>query len=405
MNIQRYDYVVIGGGIVGVSTALQLQQRQPNKSVLLLEKESGLAQHQSGHNSGVIHAGVYYPPESLKAKFCRQGAIDTIEFCHRHKIPVQQCGKLIVATNGEELERLRALFTRCQKNAVETEWLDEQQLRHREPNVEGVAAMLVASTAITDYPKIVTTMAEEFERLGGRVVCGVTVDSLLETADSVFIGGLHLSLQRFSARTDQLVVCAGLMADRMTRMMGLATDFQIIPFRGEYYRLPEKFNELVSHLIYPVPNPELPFLGVHLTRMIDGSITVGPNAVQGLKREGYGSLNLSWRDCREMIGFVGFWKLLKNHFWTGVSEWKNSIWKPGYLALVQKYCPQITLSDLQPHPAGIRAQAVMKDGSLVHDFLFSRSERSLHVCNAPSPAATSALPIGRHIVDQLLEGQ
>lgn len=403
MKTQRYDYVVIGGGILGVSTALQLQQRQPDKRVLLLEKESCLATHQTGHNSGVIHAGVYYSPDSLKAKFCRQGAVDTLEFCRRHDIAVQQCGKLIVATNDQELGRLIALFERCQKNAVEAEWLDQQQLRQREPNIVGIAAIWVASTAITDYRKIVQAMAHEFEHWGGRVICGIEVDSLLETSGAVAIGGLYRDGRRFLANADQLVVCAGLMADRLTRLMGLTTDFQIIPFRGEYYRLPEKYNNIVSHLIYPVPDPALPFLGVHLTRMIDGSITVGPNAVQGFKREGYGRINLNWRDCWDMVCFSGFWKVLIKHLGVGLSEWKNSLWSPGYLTLVQKYCPRITLSDLQPHPAGIRAQAVKADGTLVQDFLFVRSPRSLHVCNAPSPAATSALPIGNHIVDQLLE--
>ena len=403
MSNQYFDYVVIGGGIVGVSTALQLQQRQPDKSVLLLEKESQLATHQTGHNSGVVHAGVYYPPESLKAKFCRQGAIDTLEFCRRHDIPVQQCGKLIVATDLQELERLKALFERCQKNAVQVEWLDEQQVRQREPNIVGIAAILVTQTAITDFPEIVRTMAQELERLGGKVRCGVKVDSLVETSNSVAIRGQQIGGHRFCANANQLVVCAGLLAERLTKMMGLTTNFQIIPFRGEYYRLPEKYNDIVSHLIYPVPNPDLPFLGVHLTRMIDGSVTVGPNAVQGFKREGYGRVNFSWQDCWDMVRFVGFWKVLKNHFVVGLSEWKNSLWKPGYLTLVQKYCPQISLSDLEAHPAGIRAQAVMKDGTLVHDFLFIKSPRSLHVCNAPSPAATSALPIGNYIVDQLLD--
>ena len=395
-----YDYLVIGGGIVGLSTAWQLQQRYPQKIIALLEKEAEFAQHQTGHNSGVIHAGVYYEPGSLKAQFCRQGVDATIAFCQQHEIPYEQCGKMLVATNTQELERMEALYKRCHDNQLDVTLLNQQQLAEREPNIQGLGAILVHATGIVNYQQVCIQMAECFRQLGGKTFLDTEVRSATEKEDGVY---LETSQGAFSSRF--LISCSGLMADRITRMLGIETDFQIIPFRGEYYRLPSDKNDIVKHLIYPIPDPELPFLGVHLTRMIDGSVTVGPNAVQGWKREGYGRVNFSIRDVLDMISFSGFWKVLKTHLRTGLIETKNSWWKPGYLKLVQKYCPQIKLQDLQPYPAGIRAQAVLKDGSLVHDFLFAESHRSLHVCNAPSPAATSAIPIGSYIVEKIVSQQ
>ncbi|WP_299017592.1 L-2-hydroxyglutarate oxidase [uncultured Photobacterium sp.] len=399
-----FDYIIIGGGIVGVSTAWQLQQRHPDKKVLLLEKEAGLSRHQTGHNSGVIHAGVYYEPGSLKAEFCKAGVEATIRFCARYKIPVENCGKLLVATNAVELERMQALYQRCGQNDIEIELFDQAALKKEEPNITGLGAILVKATSIVDYRRVTEKMAEEFVELGGKMMLSTMVEALDENDDAITVSckqqGRTLSLScRF------LIACTGLMADRVTRMLGIDTNFQIIPYRGEYYRLPEKYNRIVNHLIYPIPDPDLPFLGVHLTRMIDGSVTVGPNAVQGWKREGYGRLNMSLTDIREMLAFSGFWKLVRKHLKTGLVEMKNSWWKLGYLKLVNKYCPQITVSDLLPYPVGIRAQAVLKDGTLVHDFLFAESPRSLHVCNAPSPAATSAIPIGEYICNKVEEKQ
>ncbi|WP_421856515.1 L-2-hydroxyglutarate oxidase [Marinomonas sp.] len=397
-----YDYIIIGGGIVGVSTAWQLQQRHPEKKVLLLEKESVYSKHQTGHNSGVIHAGVYYAPGSLKAKFCKAGVKATMEFCDKHNVPYEQCGKLLVATTELEVERMKALFERCKENELDVEMLNAEQLKQREPNIVGLGGFFVKDTAIVNYQQVTTKMAEEFVGLGGEALLNHQVVGLRETADKVTVSAQHYSaLKTFEGRF--LITCSGLMADRTTKMLGIPTDFQIIPFRGEYYQLPEKYNNIVNHLIYPIPDPDLPFLGVHLTRMIDGSVTVGPNAVQGWKREGYGRINISLRDISDMVRFPGFWRVLKNNLKTGIIETKNSLWKPGYLKLVQKYCPQLDVSDLQPYPAGIRAQAVMRDGSLVHDFLFAESPRSLHVCNAPSPAATSAIPIGGYICDKVAE--
>ena len=393
-----YDYIIIGGGIVGVSTAWQLQQRYPNKKVLLLEKENEFATHQTGHNSGVIHAGVYYEPGSLKAKFCREGVDATINFCKQHNIPFNQCGKLLVATNAVEVKRMEALYQRCQKNNIEVELLDKQQLKIEEPNISGLGAILVKSTGIVDYQLITRKMAQEFQSLGGEYRLNTKVIQLKETEEEISVS---TSQGEFSSR--YLITCSGLMADRVVKMLDIKVNFQIVPFRGEYYQLPANKNAIVNHLIYPIPDPSLPFLGVHLTRMIDGSVTVGPNAVLGFKREGYGKININFRDIKEMVMFVGFWKVLWKNLGSGISEFKNSLFKKGYLTLVRKYCPSIELSDLKPYPAGIRAQAVMNDGSLVHDFLFANSKRTINVCNAPSPAATSAIPIGGYIVDKVNE--
>ncbi len=397
-----YDYIIIGGGIVGVSTAWQLKQRFKDKSVLLLEKESQFAQHQTGHNSGVIHAGVYYEPGSLKSKFCKEGVAATMNFCKQHNIEFDQCGKLLVATNELEMQRMQDLYKRCEQNQIKVEMLSQQQLKVLEPNISGLGAIKVLDTGIVNYQKLTTVMAQEFIKLGGETRLEHEVVSMNESTDVVEVVVRHNG-QTQKIQCHFLITCSGLMADRCTKMLGIKTDFQIIPFRGEYYQLPKKHNNIVNHLIYPIPDPELPFLGVHLTRMIDGSVTVGPNAVQGWKREGYGKINISLKDVWDMVRFGGFWKLLKANIKVGLIETKNSWWKPGYLTTVQKYCPSLKLNDLQPYPAGIRAQAVMKDGSMVHDFLFAQSPRSLHVCNAPSPAATSAIPIGNYICEKVCE--
>ncbi|MEZ9180436.1 L-2-hydroxyglutarate oxidase [Vibrio cyclitrophicus] len=397
-----YDYIIVGGGIVGVSTAWQLQQAHPDQSILLVEKERGFAQHQTGHNSGVIHAGVYYAPGSLKADFCRRGVERTIAFCSQHDIPVENCGKLLVATNEQEVERMNALYQRCHDNDIDVDLLDQAQLKLAEPNITGLGAIYVKTTSIVDYKKVTEVMAQEFVEAGGKLSLGTEVIMADEQEDEVQLT-CKVDGQTLQLNSRFLITCSGLMADRMTSMLGIETDFQIVPYRGEYYQLDAKHNQVVNHLIYPIPDPELPFLGVHLTRMIDGSVTVGPNAVQGWKREGYGKLNFSFKDTWQMLSFSGFWKVTANNLKTGLIELKNSWWKPGYLKLVNKYCPSITVSDFKPYPAGIRAQAVLKDGTLVHDFLFAESPRSLHVCNAPSPAATSAMPIGEYICGKVMK--
>lgn len=390
--MNEYDIVVIGGGIVGISTAWQLKKKHSDAKILLIEKENSIAQHQTGHNSGVIHAGVYYQPGSLKADFCKRGAILTTEFCDEYNIPYERCGKMLVAANQMEYKKMIDLEIRCEENGITTERISEQELSTREPAIMGSGAIFIPATSITDYRKITKRMADLFQDMGGRIIFGKEVEAIAENSRSVSI-----QLGREKIISSYLLACAGLQADRVAKMIGIDTDFKIIPFRGEYYQLPTKHNKIVNHLIYPIPDPELPFLGVHLTRMIDGTVTVGPNAVLGYKREGYGRVNFSLADTLEMFSFPGFWKVISTNLKSGLGEVVDSWYKPGYLKRIKKYCPEITISDLMPYPAGIRAQAVMRDGSLVHDFLFRETERSLHVCNAPSPAATSAMPIGEYI--------
>jgi L-2-hydroxyglutarate oxidase len=394
--LETYDIVLVGGGIVGVSTAWQLKKIYPDAKLLLIEKEFSLGKHQTGHNSGVIHAGVYYNPGSLKADLCKRGAAQTIAFCQEHNLPYSQCGKLLVATNDLEYHQMEGLEDRCHQNGINNQRLSENELKKMEPDITGLGAIYVPSTGITDYIKITGKMAQLFVTLGGEIKTGLEVKALREKSDGVQI---HLGSEKVYAK--YVVVCGGLQADRLSKLMHLDLDFQIIPFRGEYYRLPRKHNQIVTHLIYPIPDPELPFLGVHLTKMIDGSVTVGPNAVLGWKREGYDTFNFNLKDSIEMLKFSGFWRLARNNLRSGLDEVKNSFYKPGYLSRIQKYCPNLTTADLQPYPAGIRAQAVSKDGTLIHDFLFAESSRSLHVCNAPSPAATSAIPIGEYLCQKV----
>lgn len=379
-----------------MSTAWHLKKRYRDKKLLLLEKESGLAQHQTGHSSGVIHAGVYYAPGSLKASFCREGMAASYEFCRQNNIPCRQTGKLLVATHSEELLRLNTLYERCLENGLSAKIISPAHLRELEPEIIGKGAVLVRETGIVDFAHICREMAQQVRLMGGEIQLGTQVTGIEESSHRV-----RIQTDKETLEANQLVVCAGLMADRLAAMQGLANDFRIIPFRGEYFQLRAQKSEVISHLIYPIPDPALPFLGVHLTKMIDGTVTVGPNAVQGWKREGYGKFNFNFRDAVETMSFPGFWKFSSRHLSSGLREYCNSMWKRGYLAQVRKYCPGITLQDLEPYPAGIRAQALLRDGTMVDDFLFKQTARSLHVCNAPSPAATCAIPIGKHICEKL----
>ncbi|WP_426427167.1 L-2-hydroxyglutarate oxidase [Pseudomonas palmensis] len=392
-----YDYCIIGGGIVGLATAMALLKRQPGASLVILEKETTLARHQTGHNSGVIHAGIYYAPGSLKADLCKRGAQATKDFCDTHAIKYEVCGKLLVASNPLEVQRMQALYERSQQNGLKVERLDAAELRRREPNIVGLGGLFLDATGIVDYKQVCQAMAKVIQAAGSEICLDTRVAAIAESGDSVTI-----SSEDRVWRARQLVACAGLQSDRLAALAGVRIDHQIIPFRGEYFRLPATKNQIVNHLIYPIPDPELPFLGVHLTRMIDGSVTVGPNAVLGLGRENYGKFSINWRDVAQYARFPGFWKTLWNNLGSGTTEMKNSLFKRGYLEQCRKYCPSLEVDDLLPYEAGIRAQAVMRDGTLVHDFLFAETPRMVHVCNAPSPAATSAIPIGEMIADRLL---
>jgi L-2-hydroxyglutarate oxidase len=391
-----YDFCIIGGGIVGLATALKLSDAHSGAGILVIEKESAVGRHQTGHNSGVIHSGIYYAPGSFKAELCRRGAAETVAFCREHTLPFEVCGKLLVATNEDERQRMQKLFERSRENKVDAELIDAAELKRREPNINGVGAIFVPSTGITDYKLICRTLAAEIGKRGGEVAFNAEVVAIKEQADYVTV-----SAPGRSWNAKHLVVCGGLQSDRLARLAGLDVDYQVVPFRGEYYQLPASKNRIVSTLIYPIPDPELPFLGIHLTRMIDGGVTVGPNAVLGWSREGYPKFSISPRDMAEFLRFPGFWKVIRSNMKAGVLELANSMSKHRYLAQCRKYCPGLQLSDLQPLEAGIRAQAVKRDGTLVHDFLFRETDRMLHVCNAPSPAATSALPIGAMIAEKV----
>lgn len=395
------DFCVIGGGIVGLATAMTLLQRRPGASVVLLEKEGRLAAHQTGHNSGVIHAGIYYKPGSLKARLCKAGAAWTKEFCTEHEIPFAQPGKLIVATTPVEQQRLAALEERAQLNGLRAERIDSAELRRREPHIQGLGALFLADTGIVDYGRVCEVMGARIEADGGTIRLGTAVTGLQEDADGVTVS----VAEGEPVRADRVVVCGGIQADRLARLAGVGDGFAMVPFRGEYYRLPASRAGLIDALIYPVPDPALPFLGVHLTLTIDGGITVGPNAVLGMAREGYPRFSVNRRDLAELLRFPGFWRLARTQLRTGVVEQWNSLVKRGYLGQVRKYCPELELADLTPEPAGIRAQAVLADGRMVEDFLFRRTDRQLHVVNAPSPAATSSMPIAAEICTELLGDQ
>lgn len=390
------DLVIVGGGIVGLATALELQRRQPGARILLLEKEAEVARHQSGRNSGVIHAGVYYAPGSLKARFCREGAAAIRAYCDANGIPYEDCGKLIVATDEAELPRMAALLQRAQANGIVIERLTGAEARAWEPNVAAIGALWSPATGIVDYGAVARDMAARFTAQGGTVETAHLVTGGQETAQ-----GVSLSTDRGALAAGKAVICAGLHADRVALSMGLEPDFRIIPFRGEYFRILNQPEDLVRRLIYPVPDPERPFLGVHLTRKMGGGFTVGPNAVLAMAREGYGKSQISPRDLAGTALWPGFWRMLARNAGPARAELAASVSRRLYLSRVRRYAPRIGLADLVPHRPGVRAQAVARDGRLIDDFLFLEGRHSLHVCNAPSPAATASIPIAVHIADRL----
>lgn len=392
------DFAIIGGGIVGLATASEVLRRHPTARVVLVEKDPVVALHQTGRNSGVIHAGVYYAPNSLKARFCRQGAAATKAFCDTHYLPYETCGKLIVATEEVELARMDALFHRAVANGLTIERLDQDDARRQEPNIRSVGALWSPDTGIVDFAVVARKMADLFVADGGELLTGAQVIGGVENAHGVV---LYVGKEEIAAA--KAVFCCGLHSDRVARMMGLDPDFRIIPFRGEYFRLVNQSDDLVRTLIYPVPDPERPFLGVHLTRKMEGGFTVGPNAVLAAKREGYRRSDVSLSDLTSTIAWPGFWAMLARNFRPAVDELRSSISQQHYLRKVQRYCPQIKPSDLAPYRSGVRAQAVSSKGKLIDDFHFLKGRHSLHVCNAPSPAATASLPIAAYIVDQLLD--
>lgn len=388
----HYGYCVIGAGIVGLATAHRLLCDEPDATVVVLEAEDEVARHQTGHNSGVIHSGVYYEPGSLKATLCKAGERATKDFCATNDIPFDECGKLIVATEPAEVARMDALAERAVVNGIEHRRVTAAELADLEPRITGLAALHLPRTGIVDYRLVCRRLAELVIAAGGVIRTGERVVAISEGSARVTV-----TTSTDQLACDRLVACAGLQADRIAAMAGVTSDVRIVPFRGEYHQLPDERAGFVRRLIYPVPDPALPFLGVHLSPTIDGRITVGPNAVLGLSREGYPKLSVDLRDVADMAGFPGTWRVARANVALGLREIRNSAFKGSYLRECRRYAPELTKADLLPHAAGIRAQAVRRDGTLVHDFVVERTDRMVHVLNSPSPAATAALPIARHV--------
>jgi L-2-hydroxyglutarate oxidase len=390
-----YDCAIIGGGIVGLATAMTLQRERPGTRVVVIEKEQDVACHQTGRNSGVIHSGIYYKPGSLKARLAREGNRSMRAFCARHEIPFEVCGKLIVATAPEELPLLENLFERAQQNELTAERIGPGRAREIEPHVSCIAALFVPSTGIVSYRTVARTLALLIQNAGGELVFATEVRSVRAGISQI------VETNRGALAAQFVVNCGGLHSDRIARQSGCEPGARIIPFRGEYYSVTPEKRHLVKNLIYPVPNPAFPFLGVHFTRLIDGTVHAGPNAVLALKREGYRKTDFSCRDLVEAISFPGFRKLAAKHWDEGWAEMVRSFSKRAFARSLQRLVPEITDPDLIPCQAGVRAQALRADGSLVDDFLIVRHGNTLHVCNAPSPAATASLEIAKEIVKQI----
>lgn len=392
-----HDVIIIGAGLVGLGVANALQEASPSLRILILEKESGPAAHQSGHNSNVVHSGIYYAPGSLKARLAKLGNQSMFAFCREHHLYHDQCGKVIVATQLKELDLLENIYQRGLQNGLAVSRLSQAQLREREPHVNGLEALLVPDAGIVNYSQVAAKLAEIIQQRGGEIHYGQQVEGISESSDDVSVRTQHAQYQ-----AKWLVNCAGLFSDRIAALAGYQTGMKIVPFRGEYYVLNDEKNYLVNHLIYPVPNPDFPFLGVHFTRMYNGKRDVGPNAVLAFKREGYRKCDFSLRDLSEVLGYRGFWKIAGNYLGEGLAEVRRSLSRQHFTENARRLIPELQPEDIQPGPAGVRAQALTADGKLVDDFHFVKGRRSLHVCNAPSPAATASLEIGREIVRQHL---
>ena len=394
-----YDIAVIGGGIVGLSFAMQVSERFPRLRMVVLEKEAGVARHQTGHNSGVIHSGVYYKAGSLKARLCVEGARAMVEFCSRHGIAYEVCGKLIVATNPEEIARLDVLFAQGEANGLEgLRLLERAAMLDIEPHVGGVRALLVPSTGITDYVAVTAKYAEIAAGRGAEVKTSAGVVGFDISGNGVVV---RTRAGEFSAR--YVVNCAGLYSDRLARMAGDDPGMILVPFRGEYYDLAAARQELVRGLIYPVPDPRYPFLGVHFTRRIQGNVDAGPNAVLAFQREGYRWRDFDLGETMEVFMDAGFRAMARQHWRNGLAEFRRSLRKREFVRSCQRLVPEVRMEDMTPGGSGVRAQAVGTDGALVDDFRFVARERFLHVLNVPSPAATASLPIGREILKMVPE--
>jgi L-2-hydroxyglutarate oxidase len=392
---EAYDIIVIGGGIVGLSVAREVTRQFPRLRLALVEKETRVGTHQTGHNSGVIHSGVYYKPGSMKARMCVEGAAAMVEFCREHGVPFKICGKVIVATSEEERPRLQDLLARGQANGVAgLRMLGPEELREIEPHATGVAALHVPGTGVTDFAKVCEKYAELVAAQGGTVRTSAEVIAIGQNGQETVV---ETSGGDFSVRW--VINCAGLFSDRISRMAGERPEVRIVPFRGEYYDLVPARASLVRALIYPVPDPRFPFLGVHFTRRIHGNVDAGPNAIFAFKREGYRSGDFSLRDTMESLVFPGFWRVAAKHWRMGKDEAQRSVSKGSFVAGLQRLVPEVQGEDLVPGGSGVRAQAIHRSGALVDDFQFSQSDRMLHLYNVPSPAATASIAVGRAVVE------
>ncbi len=395
MTDSRNDVIIVGGGVVGLAVALEICRRLPQLRLLLLEKEDRVARHQSGHNSGVIHSGVYYKPGSLKARLCVSGAAAMVEFCREHNVPHNVCGKVIIATQHEELPRLQELRARGEANGLAgLRLISPDELRDIEPHAHALQALVVPSTGVTDYALVCEKYADLIRAAGGTILTSAAVTAIRKSA-----GEIVVETPRGAFVTRSLINCAGLHSDRISRMAGDDPGVMIVPFRGEYYDLKPEKAALVRALIYPVPDPRFPFLGVHFTRRITGRVDAGPNAVLAFAREGYRATDVNLTDMSDALAFRGFWQMARKHWKSGCGEWYRSLSKAAFVRALQRLLPQIGESDLVPGGSGVRAQALRPDGALVDDFQFVTSGRVLHVLNVPSPAATASLMIGKAIVD------
>ncbi len=396
---QSFDVIVIGGGIVGLASAYSVLEQNAGLRLVVIEKENTLAAHQTGRNSGVIHSGLYYKPGSLKAQNCRNGYRLLLEFCAKEEVAYEICGKIVVATKTEEFSRLEELAIRGKANGLSRiRHLSESEIKDHEPHCAGRRGLFVPETGIIDYKQMCEKLAVRITALGGEIRLGEKIESI-----SSSLGRQRVSTSHSSYDSKVVVVCAGLQADRLASKMDRNLDLRILPFRGEYFSLKPSAQKLVKNLIYPIPDPAFPFLGVHFTRMIDGSIECGPNAVLALAREGYLKTDFSIRDIWETITWPGFRHVARRHWKTGLGEYKRSIFKSAFVTALQRLVPEITKDDLVPTAAGIRAQACSRDGGLLDDFEIRTIGSTVHICNAPSPAATASLSIGQHVALQVAE--
>ena len=387
-----YNTIIIGAGLVGLATAYQLKLKNPHSKILILEKEAKVSQHQSGHNSGVIHSGIYYKPGSLKAKNCIEGYESIIQFAEKHGIKYDLCGKIIVATTPEELPLLDNIYKRGVENGLQNlEYLSKEEFQEIEPHCAGLRAIKVPQTGIIDYPGVAEKLKELFLNLGGEILFNQKVTGIISNTETI------IQTENSEFKTEKVITCGGLYSDKLSKLTDPKNDFIIVPFRGEYYKLKEEKKELVKHLIYPVPDPNFPFLGVHFTRMVDGNVEAGPNAVLAFKREGYKFSDFNFSETLETFTYPGFWKIAAKYGKTGMGEIHRSLSKTAFTKALQKLIPEIREEDLVPGGAGVRAQALRRDGSLIDDFDILQKGNVIHVRNAPSPAATSCLSIGEKI--------